>query len=260
MQSSAASAEVTRSLAEEVVPFARVAESSIGEKDASFSDTAPPTVDEMVPSGEGVVSPPASKTECVLPPASITEIRRQLFIGNQYSSHRHPTLTEHKITAIVSIMDARLLLWTCNTRPFVTEENHLFIRCADNSTMNVLPFMSQVCDFIEERISTDEDANMLVHCREGISRSATVVIAYLMRKYGLSADEALAEVKAKRKVKPNSNFMDQLRVWGAVGFQIWQDDDETVPKGEYQAYLDERAVRLKAKGLTGEEPIGIQNL
>jgi atypical dual specificity phosphatase len=39
---------------------------------------------------------------------------------------------------------------------------------------------------------------VLVHCRAGWSRSPAVVAAYLMRQRGLSAEQALAEVAAKR--------------------------------------------------------------
>lgn len=39
---------------------------------------------------------------------------------------------------------------------------------------------------------------VLVHCRAGWSRSPAVVAAYLVRQQGLSADQALAEVVAKR--------------------------------------------------------------
>ncbi|KAK4038224.1 hypothetical protein C8A01DRAFT_37807 [Parachaetomium inaequale] len=88
----------------------------------------------------------------------------------------------------------------------------------------------------------------------GISRSTTVVIAYLMRKTGKPPDEVLRHVKEKRKVRPNPNFMEQLRVWGEVGYQIWEDEECTVPKGPYRLYLEGRAVRLKEKGLTGNEP------
>ncbi|KAM3455743.1 hypothetical protein MY3296_002161 [Beauveria thailandica] len=254
-----ASAEATRLSVKKSAPSARVAASSVGPKAASVEDTTPPSVGGIAPSVQEVAPVAAPKQVIIFPKPSITEIRHHLFIGNQYSSYGLPTLGEYKITAIVSVMDARLTLWLYNTRPFVPEEKHLYVPCADSSTMDMLPFMGRVCDFIEERISTDDNPNVLVHCRAGISRSATIVIAYLMRKYGLSADEALAEVKAKRRVRPNPNFMDQLRVWWAVGFQIWQDGDKTVPKDEYQAYLDRRAVRLKDLGLTGDEPIEMQN-
>jgi protein-tyrosine phosphatase len=46
----------------------------------------------------------------------------------------------------------------------------------------------------------------------GISRSATVVIAYLIATGEMTPDEALAAVRAKRAiVRPNGGFMSQLQ-------------------------------------------------
>jgi dual specificity phosphatase 12 len=97
---------------------------------------------------------------------------------------------------------------------------------------------------------------VLVHCQMGISRSATIVIAYLMRKTGRPLEEILGEVKGKRKIKPNPNFVEQLTVWGEVGYNLWVDKEGTIPKEPYRLYLERRAARLAEKGLTGDEPTG----
>ena len=52
--------------------------------------------------------------------------------------------------------------------------------------------------------------------RAGVSRSATIVIAYIMWKHGLSSDKALKKVKEIRPVHPNSGFRYQLKVLDKV--------------------------------------------
>lgn len=53
--------------------------------------------------------------------------------------------------------------------------------------------------------------NVLVHCMMGVSRSATVLIAYLMQHDGLSHQEAFQLVKSRRGcVQPNKGFTRQL--------------------------------------------------
>ena len=53
---------------------------------------------------------------------------------------------------------------------------------------------------------------VLVHCAAGISRSASVVVAFLMWRQGLSYEAALARVRDKRPfVLPNRGFRLQVR-------------------------------------------------
>jgi protein-tyrosine phosphatase len=52
---------------------------------------------------------------------------------------------------------------------------------------------------------------VLVHCQAGVSRSATVVIAYLLHSERTSLSSTLARVKAARKwIEPNWGFVYQL--------------------------------------------------
>ena len=54
--------------------------------------------------------------------------------------------------------------------------------------------------------------NVLVHCNEGQSRSVSVIIYYMMTRYGYSFDAALARIKSiKGDARPNSAFERALR-------------------------------------------------
>lgn len=60
----------------------------------------------------------------------------------------------------------------------------------------------------------EKDSKVLVHCKMGISRSASVVIAYAMKAFNMSLDEALNLVKKKRTcIKPNQAFCNQLKTY-----------------------------------------------
>lgn len=51
---------------------------------------------------------------------------------------------------------------------------------------------------------------VLVHCRAGVSRSATIVIGYLMRSESWDLRTALRHVDSRRFVQPNSGFIEFL--------------------------------------------------
>lgn len=67
----------------------------------------------------------------------------------------------------------------------------------------------------------------MVHCYYGVSRSATIVIAYIMKKYRLKYDRAFERVKAKRILtQPNPGFIQQLRLFYRMGFKIDKCDKQ----------------------------------
>eukprot|EP00756_Hemistasia_phaeocysticola_P006603 Hpha_TRINITY_DN13916_c1_g1::TRINITY_DN13916_c1_g1_i1::g.35897::m.35897 len=64
----------------------------------------------------------------------------------------------------------------------------------------------QVHDFIDEALKAGK--GVLVHCFKGQSRSATMVMTYLMKKRRITRDDALAFVREHRPmVNPNPGFM-----------------------------------------------------
>eukprot|EP00906_Rhabdomonas_costata_P019326 RCo028234 len=96
--------------------------------------------------------------------------------------------------------------------------------------------------FIQEAL--DQGGVVFVHCMQGKSRSASLVIAYVMRAYGMSLDDALAKVQELRScVQPNSGFMKQLREfeltlphgqqWKVAGGADIEDEDEDGEEEEY---------------------------
>ncbi|CAH8653558.1 unnamed protein product [Heterobilharzia americana] len=54
----------------------------------------------------------------------------------------------------------------------------------------------------------------------GVSRSASVVIAYLMRQNYLSYEDAYAIVSRKRSVFPNNGFINQLKLFHAMKWTV----------------------------------------
>jgi len=81
----------------------------------------------------------------------------------------------------------------------------------DSSFYQLLADLDQTVQFITHRLALDE--NVLVHCNQGASRSATIVVAYLMKAQHLPLEEAINHVKHCRPCVDVSNFIKLLEVY-----------------------------------------------
>ena len=72
-------------------------------------------------------------------------------------------------------------------------------------------FLANHLEEAYEFLTNDPTKNLIVHCYMGSSRSATIVIYYIMKKYGKSYSQALEFVREKRScVNLNKNFAGEL--------------------------------------------------
>lgn len=91
----------------------------------------------------------------------------------------------------------------------------LHLKMDDNDKQDILPIIQQTHDFIEKCMA--DGGRILVHCEEGISRSCTVVCAWLMyqsARMGVPFDyeSTIETIKSQRpSVTPNSSFIKQLK-------------------------------------------------
>ena len=82
------------------------------------------------------------------------------------------------------------------------------IQIDDVSSRNIIKYFGECLNFI------DGNEKVLVHCMAGVSRSATIVIVYIMWKKKMKFDDALNFVKNKRPiVDPNDGFVEQLKLF-----------------------------------------------
>ncbi|RAL02510.1 dual specificity protein phosphatase family protein [Aspergillus ibericus CBS 121593] len=237
-----------------------------------------PKPTEEIPSSPNPQDLPKPKPKaCYLP--RITPIIPGLYLGNLPGSQTTSLLQTHHITAIVSLTTVpNVQNHPATLAAGIPRSRHQWALVIDSSVQDLLIFMTDICDFIDRMappvlqsatsLPTPTDpttqppidpepshgeagtGNVLVHCDLGRSRSPTIIIAYLMRKFRIGVDEALRFVQAKQKIKPKEGFLRQLKVWEDTGYQIWGigGDGKRVAKEAYRVWLGERKVRLREMG------------
>uniref|UniRef100_A0A4W5NCL4 Protein phosphatase Slingshot homolog 1 n=1 Tax=Hucho hucho TaxID=62062 RepID=A0A4W5NCL4_9TELE len=89
------------------------------------------------------------------------------------------------------------------------------IRVYDEEDTDLLAHWNETYNFIVK--AKKNHSKCLVHCKMGVSRSASTVIAYAMKEYGWSLEKAYNFVKQKRSItRPNTGFMRQLAEYEGI--------------------------------------------
>uniref|UniRef100_A0A8B9LED2 Dual specificity phosphatase 16 n=1 Tax=Astyanax mexicanus TaxID=7994 RepID=A0A8B9LED2_ASTMX len=132
-----------------------------------------------------------------------TRILPHLYLGCQRDVLNRDLMQQNDIAYVLNASN------TCPKPDFILESHFLRVPVNDSFCEKILPWLDKSVEFIEKAKACN--ARVLVHCLAGISRSATIAIAYIMKRMDMSLDEAYRFVKEKRPtISPNFNFLGQL--------------------------------------------------
>ncbi|XP_038823887.1 serine/threonine/tyrosine-interacting protein-like isoform X2 [Salvelinus namaycush] len=92
---------------------------------------------------------------------------------------------------------------------------YLVLDIADNPVENIIRYFPMTKEFIDGCLASG--GKVLVHGNAGISRSAALVIAYLMETFGVKYRDAFSHVQERRFcINPNVGFVHQLQEYEAI--------------------------------------------
>jgi len=130
----------------------------------------------------------------------ITKITSQLYFGSYENAMDEKQLFTHKITHIISLIGPTHL---------IKGIQHMHSPMNDYGRSDLNDVLEKLWPFIVE--SQQMGNSLFVHCMSGQNRSATIVIAILMRRHGKMLYEAFKMVKKKRPVvQINEGYAEQL--------------------------------------------------
>ena len=128
-------------------------------------------------------------------------ISDKVYLGNMISAKDEENLIENNFTGVLSC--------TGEFSPQYKNQSikHKIFDINDSDNSNIIKYFKEALLFI------DEQEKVLVHCLGGISRSATLVIAYFMWKNKLTFEESFNMVLEHRLCSPNNGFREQLLIF-----------------------------------------------
>jgi dual specificity phosphatase 12 len=117
-------------------------------------------------------------------------LKNKLYLGNMFDANDASTIKNANISCIVCVAERLKIV---NTNPNVTVHKY---ELADDYTCNISLYFDEIGEII------NKGGIVLVNCAAGISRSSTIVIAYIMKYYKLDLKRTFGF--------PNKKFMECL--------------------------------------------------
>uniref|UniRef100_A0A8C5RP82 protein-serine/threonine phosphatase n=1 Tax=Laticauda laticaudata TaxID=8630 RepID=A0A8C5RP82_LATLA len=151
-----------------------------------------------------------------------------LYLGSEWNAANLEELQKNRVSHILNV--------TREIDNFFPEHfTYLNVRIYDEEASQLLPYWKETHNFISD-VRT-QGSRVLVHCKMGVSRSGSTVIAYAMKEYGWSLERALGHVRERRPiVHPNPGFMRQLELYQGMldasrHSSLWEQKVGDAPSG-----------------------------
>ena len=136
-----------------------------------------------------------SRPNCIVP---------GIYLGNVISCYNKHHLRRIGVTHVLSILEFE--------PPYPHLFNYKVIKVPDLVSTDLYSHFEECSTFMDEAFRSGNGC--LIHCAAGISRSVTMVTAWIMKTYRLYYQDAIEYVRSKRPVaSPNDGFVEQLLRW-----------------------------------------------
>ncbi|KAG6547301.1 hypothetical protein Mapa_011238 [Marchantia paleacea] len=135
-----------------------------------------------------------------------SRIRGHLYFGSSIVAQDFDTLRTNKITHILNCVG-----YVCSEY-FPKSFHYRVLWLQDSPCEDLTSVLYDCFDYFED--VKEQGGRVYIHCCQGVSRSAAIVIAYLMWREGRQFEDVFQDVKTLRGVtSPNMGFAFQLMQW-----------------------------------------------
>ncbi|KAJ1690337.1 hypothetical protein LUZ63_014492 [Rhynchospora breviuscula] len=132
-----------------------------------------------------------------------SKVADHIYLGGDWVARNREVLRQNGITHILNCVG-----FVC-PEYFKSDFVYRTLWLQDSPSEDITSILYDVFDYFED--VREQGGRVFVHCCQGVSRSTSLVIAYLMWRKGQSFDDAFEYVKAARGIaNPNMGFACQL--------------------------------------------------
>lgn len=152
---------------------------------------------------------------------TISPIITNLYLSSEGVAFNVSLLNQHNIKGVLCLSSYAKVKMISN-RYIQNNISHLHLIVDDSNNANIAKYLDTTYYYIDKFVCNHK--NILVHCQRGISRSATIIIYYIMRKSfetgaytafsvrGKILEYLMDYVRSKRSViLPNTGFLKLLQ-------------------------------------------------
>ncbi|KAG7153895.1 dual specificity protein phosphatase 3-like [Homarus americanus] len=174
--------------------------------------------------------------------ADMDEVYPHLYLGDCDAAMNEQYLLRHGITHVVNAADNSSGPAPVKTGPNYYKDpsiTYLGLDLIDLPFINISTHFEKATDFIDSALRSG--GTVLVHCRQGRSRSATIVAAFLMMCRNMTAATALTLLRENREIRPNNGFLQQLAQLDLNLFRIRLEKLRNESSSESESESDEES-------------------
>ncbi|NWT23458.1 DS13B phosphatase, partial [Cardinalis cardinalis] len=140
----------------------------------------------------------------------VDQVWPNIYVGDAWAARSKTTLQSLKITHILNAADGPYSINTGAKYYADLQIEYYGVEAFDDPAFDLSIFFYDAANFIRKALNSS-GGKVFVHCAMGVSRSATLVLAFLMIHENMTLVDALKTVSAHRNICPNTGFLSQLR-------------------------------------------------
>ncbi|XP_010210962.1 PREDICTED: dual specificity protein phosphatase 13 isoform B-like [Tinamus guttatus] len=140
----------------------------------------------------------------------VDQVWPNLYLGDAWAARNKTALQSLNITHILNAAHGPYSINTGAKYYDDLQIEYYGIEAFDDPSFDLSIFFYDAANFIGKALNT-AGGKVFVHCAMGVSRSASLVLAFLMIRENMTLVDALKTVGSHRNICPNSGFLSQLR-------------------------------------------------